>query len=201
MGRPVRTPSRALWNEKFHKTLEKILVDISATNGCVWLLVLRKLVLHSSTTDGLSGLNRLRLLLDGDFLTLWVELLLLMQPNHTPPQTTLHSRRHRQGRAVLLAHQGCFRHSRKALTSTRFPLAPASVWSEASSLFSVARELLSSERRTATLHDCTPPMPTLALVQPDTDAVRKLINSLPNGKYPCPSGLRSDHLTQLPVET
>ena len=201
MGLPMRKPLKILWNGVFHKALDDILEDPSSTNGWVWLFVLPKLVLHSSNANGLSVLRRLRLLLDGDFSTLWADFLLLMQPDRTPPRTTVRSRRQRQGRAVRLAHQGRLRDSLKALTSTAPPLAPASVWSEVSALFPAARVSPLSERLTDTLHAWTPPVPTPALDPPNAEAVRQLIASLPTGKSPGPSGLRSDHLTHLPDAT
>ena len=105
MGFSMRKPLKILWNEFFHKPLDDILEDPSAanaTNGKVWLFVFPKLAPHSSNANGLSVLNRPRLLPDGGFSTLWADLLLLMQPDRTPAKTTVRSQRQRQGRAVPL---------------------------------------------------------------------------------------------------
>lgn len=91
-----------------------------------------KLALHSSKAGGLSILNRLGLLLDGELSTLWTEFLPLMQRAHTTSWTSLPSRRHRQGFAALLAHQGRLRAPLKALNATAPSFAPTSVWSKVS---------------------------------------------------------------------
>lgn len=66
MGPSVRRPSQVLRNAVFLKTIDDILLNPSAHIGWVWLFAFRKLVLNSTNADGLSVLNRLRLLLTGD---------------------------------------------------------------------------------------------------------------------------------------
>ena len=147
-------------------------------------------------------LHRIQYLSERGFNKLWDDFQILM-PLGRSHRTTSNSatRRHRQARAVQLAHHGCLQDSLKALTSAVPPLAPTSVWTEVAALFPPAQDAVFSERLTATLNDWSPLAPTEPLAPPDSAALRKIIASLPPGKCPGPSGLRNDHITHLPDAT